>query len=193
MLIKEPVDLPSNTDVARAELEFLLNLAMKSSPVCGSDCNLYKEKTCDKTCSDAPHFLSSDKSYPLEKVITPLVFEVKRLGVYEPCWSCEGHLGLDGELWKLPMVWFYTSSMIYVRILAQAVKEMYYQKKISNEWVVVVTHSNVDNPAICFSLEPDKSFEKPSLESLHQDVINMAELLVNMVRNEAQRLITTIN
>ena len=193
MLIEKPLDILTDAELTLSELQFLLNSSMKTAPVCGPACDVYTEKRCDKNCEDAASFLSSDIDYPLEEIIAPLAFEIKRMGVYEPCWSCEGHLGLDGELWKLPMVWFYTNSMTYVRVMSQAIKEMYYQKKISNEWIVVVTHSNADNAAICFSLEPDKSYEKPNLESLQQDVKNIADLIVNMVGVEAQRLSSTIN
>ncbi len=49
--------------------------------------------------------LSSDpESHPLESRIAPLVYELKRLEVFDPCWSCAGHNGTDGALWKIPRV-----------------------------------------------------------------------------------------
>lgn len=193
MLIQKPIELEVDADATLNELRYLLTEAMKEAPVCCSDCELYKDKPCEKNCTDAAEMLTSEKGYPLESKITPLVFELKRLGVYEPCWSCEGHLGLDGELWKLPMVWFYANSMIYVRVLSQAIKELFYQKEIANEWVVIVTHANSDSPAICFSLQPDKGYEKPDLDSLQNDISTIAERLVDVVKIETRRLISTIN
>ena len=54
---------------------------------------------CEATCPEAPKALTSDPvNYPIETGIVSLVFEMKRLGIFEPCWSCEGHLGPAGDL-----------------------------------------------------------------------------------------------
>jgi len=166
--------------------------------VCGAGCTMECPKcgatgcqcACRPGCPQAPRQLSSDpENYPIEPAITPLVYEMKRLGMFRPCWSCEGHLGVDGALWKLPRVWFYCDSTAHVRLLADGVKELEMAGRLSTPWKVVVTYSDPDNPDTTFSLEPaPRSGERSTLTALRGDVARIAESLQTMISAQARKL-----
>lgn len=193
MLINNPEYLHDKPEDVKGDLEYLISGFELDNPVCSPDCTIYQDKDCNKNCSDVAATISSDKAYPVESGVAPLVFEMKRVSVFEPCWSCEGHLGVDGGLWKLPMVWFYTRSPVYVRILSQALNEMLYNKTISNKWGVVVTHSNTDNLSTCFSLQPERGDVPLELESLQSDLSSITGQLIYEVKKEALKLLKKIN
>ena len=79
---------------------------------------------CSCDCAYIPAVLTSDPNFPIETMIAPLAFELKRLGVFEPCWSCEGHNDHDDKLWKIPRVWFNCASVVHVRLLSDVLKEL---------------------------------------------------------------------
>jgi hypothetical protein len=100
---------------------------------------------------------------------------MKRLPVFEPCWSCEGHLGPDGSLWKLPMVWFYTRSLLYLRLLADSLNQLKGAGRIKAPWQVVVSFSDPDNPETAFSIQPAIEGGAPTgLPDLWDDVRQIA-------------------
>lgn len=155
-------------------------------PTCGAkDCKC----NCTRACANIPVTLSSDAhNYPLEPRIAPLVFEINRWAFFKPCWSCEGHLRKDGSLWKLPRVWFYCKSVVHLRILADAVKEMHSQKRLTVPWRVGVTFAGGDNPNTAFCLEPDPNGSIVTLASLQKDAQAIAEDLEPEMREQALRL-----
>jgi hypothetical protein len=132
--------------------------------------------------------LSSEPDYPLEAKIAPVVFELKRLGVFHPCWSCEGHDGPDGELWKLPRVWFYAQSVVHVRLLADSMSGLRLTGKLSTPWEVVLTVSDASDTDTRFSLQPNLQGEEAALQDLHQDLENIATHLRQMVVAQAEKL-----
>lgn len=133
--------------------------------------------------------MSSDpERYPLENCIVPLVFELKRLEAFHPCWSCEGHNRPDGSLWKLPRVWFYCESVIHLRVLADAVKALHVAEKLSVPWRVALTHSDNDNTDTTFSLEPNIEGITVTLPALQRDVDTIAAHLRDVVFDEARKL-----
>ena len=95
------------------------------APVCVDACPDYDLRAgCRRDCAKAPARLSSDPDrFPVEEKIAPLVFELKKLGVFFPCWSCEGHNDPSGKLWKLPRVWFYADSVVHLRLLSDAIND----------------------------------------------------------------------
>lgn len=145
-------------------------------PVCSPDCpDIASVHKCDRFCVNASRRLSSEgDSYPLEAGITPLVFELKKLGVFGPCWSCEGHMNPKGEMWKIPRVWFYSDSLVHVRALAATVGRLYDTGTLSVPWQIVLGHSDPDNPETTFSLEPSQEHGVPILEKLHSDILVIA-------------------
>ena len=166
--------------------------------VCGEQCILKCSQCgsstcqcdCAPECPEAPRALSADPDrYPVEPGITPLVFEMKRLGLVRPCWSCEGHLRPDGSLWKVPAVWFYAKSLVHVRLLASGLERMRHAGKLSVSWRIAVTFSDPDNPETTFSLEPVRAFDnEPSLPALRNDVAEIARSLHGMMTGEARTL-----
>jgi len=176
-------------DQLRSELDEILKADMDRVPVCGAACQKANEKTCSRHCPDIPQALSSDpQRHPLETRIAPLVFELKRLGVFEPCWSCEGHNRPDGSFWKLPQVWFYCRSVVHLRVLADGVKELHVAGKLSVPWQVAITFSDGDNVDTTFSLHPVIDPANVHLAALQSDIDSIAAHLSDQVFTEALRL-----
>jgi len=109
-------------------------------------------------------------------MVAPLVFELKKLGVFYPCWSCEGHTDCSGNLWKIPRVWFYADSVIHIRALSEATNRLFHAGRLATRWAVVVTHSDPANPDTTFSLEPEPDMVQ-GLPALHGDLRVMADEL----------------
>ena len=140
-------------------------------------------------CPDAPKALSIDPDrYPVEPRILPLVFEMKRLRVFDPCWSCEGHSAADGSLWKTPMVWFYCKSTIYLRLLRDGLSQLKLSGRLKSPWDVVVTYSDPDNPDTTFSVQPSQQDRTIPLDALRTDVGEVARSLDSMMRDGAHAL-----
>lgn len=78
-------------------------------PVCCPNCPDHGPLIrCHRFCPAAPRRLSSEgERGPVEPLVAPLVFELKKLGVFYPCWSCEGHEDQNGQVRNIPRVWFY--------------------------------------------------------------------------------------
>ena len=112
----------------------------------------------------------------MEPLVAPLVFELKKLGVFHPCWSCEGHTDQAGALSKVPRVWFYADSVVHIRGLAETVNRLFNAGRLSVRWRIVLTHSDAENPDTTFSLEPEPSADG-SLNSLQSDLRVMADEL----------------
>lgn len=81
--------------------------------------------------------------YPIEPAIPPLVFEMKRLGMFSPCWSCEGHLSCVASISKLPKLWFYCDSTVYLRLLATGVNNLKHAGRLQSPWQIAVTFSDL--------------------------------------------------
>ena len=166
--------------------------------VCGQHCTMKCTRCgslgcqceCGPGCLGAPQALSVDpEKYPIERGILPLVFEMKRTGLFRPCWSCEGHLGRDGSLWKVPTVWFYCNSPVHLRLLTAGLDKLKQAKKLHAAWQVVVTYSDPDNPETTFSLEPKPSTDPlPSLPEMHKDVAEISRSLQAMMNEEGRTL-----
>jgi hypothetical protein len=149
-----------------------------SDPVCCPHCADYRPPAgCHRYCPAAPRQLSSEgERGPVEPRVAPLVFELKKLGAFYPCWSCEGHLDADGRLEKIPRIWFYADSVVHIRGLAEAVQRLFNARRLSARWLVVLTYSDPDNPDTTFSLEPEPGADL-SLSALQTDLRVMADEL----------------
>jgi hypothetical protein len=125
--------------------------------VCDPRCPDYTCSTrCHRYCTAAPTRLSSEgERGPVEPLVAPLVFEIKKLGVFYPCWSCEGHTDQAGNTLKIPRVWFYSDSVVHIRALTDAVNRLFHAGRLSVRWHVVLTYSDPGNPDTTFSLEPE--------------------------------------
>lgn len=162
-----------------------------AAPVCSKNCADYDPAVgCYRFCPSAPRVLSSEKDAdPVEPLIAPLVFELKRLAVFHPCWSCEGHNDDAGNLLKIPRVWFYADSVVHLRVLANAVAGMHGARMLSTCWQVAVTHSDNDNPDTTFSLEPAADGGGKSLQELQRDARVIADNLEPRFREAGASLL----
>ena len=189
MRIEQRKDGSVNPDQIRKELGDILRSDASGDPVCSPNCPNASPEHCSRHCPDIPRILSSDpKNHPLEPGITPLVYELKRLETFYPCWSCEGHNDSDGKLWKIPRVWFYCKSVVHLRVLTDAVEALYLAEKLSVPWRVVLTFSDDDNADTTFSLEPNLDHDHPLLPALQRDIGTIAEHLRKAVFAEALKL-----
>ena len=139
---------------AKQALDTVSSAASQTGRPCGSDCHRECDKCgstsctcmCSRDCRFISKTLTSDpEHFPLEERIAPLVFEINKLGIFTPNWSCEGHVGLDGKIWKIPRVWFYAESVLHVRLLADSLSKMSIEKKLKCPWQVVLTFTDNDN------------------------------------------------
>jgi hypothetical protein len=166
----------------RDELKEILGSERPNEKVCGPSCQRAGPFKCSRDCPDIAKALSSDpERFPLETRIAPLVFELKRLAVFEPCWSCEGHNHPDGTLWKLPQVWFYCRSVAHLRVLGEGVKGLHVAEKLNVPWQVSVTHSDGDNTDTTFSLHPNIDLDTTNLGALQKDIDTIAAHLRDSV------------
>lgn len=136
-------------------------------PSCGSkscQCN------CGPQCEHAPRMMSSDpEKFPIEAGIVPLVYALYDLEIGLPCWSCEGHEGLDGELGKLPQVWFYVLDQAYPDLLAKFLWQLHFKGEIENQWnVTVVSADNATDTT--FAIVPDAGAGELDLAALRRDI-----------------------
>lgn len=163
-----------------------------SGRVCGAQCDIRCQRcgattcqcACSPYCAEAPRLLSSDAAFPIEPLIAPLVYEMKRSGCFDPCWSCEGHNGPDGILHKAPTIWFYCT-LAHLRLLAGGLAKL----RLNAPWRIVVTHSDPDNPEPTFALEaPNEGF---SLEQLQLDTASIARALPELLKSEATPLLAS--
>ncbi len=176
-------------DRIREELGDILRSDSDGTPVCAPNCPNASPERCSRRCPDIPRVISSDPdNHPLEGAIAPLVYELKRLEAFHPCWSCEGHNGSDGKLWKIPRVWFYCESVVQLRVLADAVKELHLAERLSVPWRVTLTFSDEDNADTTFSLEPGLDHKRPLLHALRRDIDTIAEHLRDVTFTEARKL-----
>ena len=185
-----------NADTFRAEIESACAPGVEGR-VCGDHCTVACARCgssgcqcrCSPHCTDAPRGLSSDPAFPIETLIAPLVFEMKRLGLFEPCWSCEGHARPDGAMHKSPSVWFYAKAMVHVRLLADGLVKLHGAGRLHTPWRVTVTFSDPNNPDTTFALEPALSAEAPvKLAQLQSDIAEIARALPDLMRTQARAL-----
>jgi hypothetical protein len=145
---------------------------------------------CSQACENLSQMLSSEPdTFPIEDAIAPLVFELKRTGLFTPCWSCEGHLNPAGQLWKLPQVWFYCSSTVHLRVLSDLLKSLELKKLLNTRWTVSVTHSDVDNLDTTFAVYPElPERAAPTLVSLQADARAIARAMQHDFAAAARKL-----
>lgn len=153
------------------------------SRICGCQCG--------PSCPHAPAQLSSEGDrYPIEPGIVGLVFALSCLRVCRPYWSCEGHLASDGSIQRLPQVWFYSPSPLYPRLIADAIAQLHFRKRVTHPWHICVTYSE-GWWHTGFSLEPDvKMIDRLNLTQLRQDATAIAEALLPDVKALAREHLT---
>ncbi len=139
-------------------------------------CAHHIPEQCSSRCVSAAPSLSSEPSrYPIEVKVVALVFELSATRLLQPCWSCEGHLGPDGELWKTPQVSFYSASPLYIQLLLRHIYALTLQKRLVYSWHVVVSDFG-QTWDLTYTLEPDFKHDKSiHLGNLQSDLQVLAE------------------
>jgi len=151
-------------------------------------CPLDRPRDCSRHCPNIPQALSSDpENYPIENGIAPLVFEVNRLGVFDTCWSCEGHNGPDGKLWKTPKVWFRAESQVHLGLLGQCLHDLRLTGAIKAVWQVTLVSVDDQDVETLFCMEPRIEERATELSALQADAQAIAarlpDLMVKQARN----------
>ncbi len=171
----------------RAALEAMTTSVIRQGPVCAPNCERATCQSCSRACPYIPQMLSSDpNTHPLEPKIAPLAFEIKKLGVFWPCWSCEGHNDQHNNLLKTPAVWFYASSVIHLRVLGESIADMSYENRLSKPWQLRLCFSDSDNLSTTFSLEPVLNGPEATLCALQSDIARIAEEIETRVMRKVE-------
>lgn len=156
-----------------------------NSPSCSCDCSM--------SCSNISTAMSSEpERYPIEEKVSKLTYAVNSLQHCQTCWSCEGHIGSDGEIEKWPSVWFYSSSSQIPKLLASHINSLYFNKKISSNWgIYIAAHSeSIDTTYI---LGPNLDIGMAAeLSLLQQDIEVIANTLHDGVKADAVRELAKI-
>jgi len=153
-------------------------------------CAKHVSENCSPKCSDAPQALSIDPvKYPLEPKVIPLVYEVMASAGLKSCWSCEGHMDNEGELWKVPQVCFYSDTPIYPQLVLMHLLDLYQGKKLSFNWHIVLSEFN-RSLDITYSIQPNlNQVNEPHLGALQHDMQVIAENMHRKVKAIAQALL----
>ena len=187
---------PEKRDRLIADLNDALSPGVEGR-VCGAHCTAVCPSCgaqgcqceCSTACSNMPAMLSSDpENHPIEPRIAPLSFELRRLGFFRPCWSCEGHAKDDGTVFRIPQVWFQSDSQVHVRILTDVLRALLYRKALAAPWEIAVTHSDADNPEVTYALQPQGSGDGVPLSALQADVDTLARMLYGEFMVAAKQL-----
>jgi len=154
----------------------LVNPHNRPCDSCIKKCSCSNSITCDCDCSlSCPLIteqLSSDRNkYPIEKHIVPLVFTLNQMDVCKTCWSCEGHNDVHTVLNKLPQVWFYSDSIVLIRLLDDCLSSFRCHKLTHYQWQINITYSAADCEYNTFSIKPELSLIKNAdLALLQKDI-----------------------
>ncbi|PHR93271.1 MAG: hypothetical protein COA69_04825 [Robiginitomaculum sp.] len=145
---------------------------------------------CSAACGHAPFAMSSEPDrYPIEEKVVSLVYGFNALRICAPYWSCEGHNHANGELFRVPQIWFYSKSMIYPQLIGHYIGALEFEKKITYPWHICLTYAN--NPLETgFSLEPNmKIISDPQLHIMQKDVAIIADNFATDLKKHAQSYI----
>ena len=157
MHIIKPNEQFLDVERLRSDLEAFINQPGSSeAPPCPG-CTNHVPISCSAKCPDAPKALSIEpERYPVEPKVVPLVYELMSTHVLMTCWSCEGHMGAGGKLWKVPMVSFYSASAIYPKLLLKHIETLTYKKVLKYRWQVVLSDF-AQTLGVTYSIQPELS------------------------------------
>lgn len=197
MHINQPQEGFFNSERAIHELEVLLDtssLDALSKPCQGCKKAMTDYSDCSPKCESAAAMLSSDpEKFPIEEHVLALVFEFSKLKVIQPCWSCEGHLNMDGKLWRLPQAAFYSSSQIYPQLISYYLNDLLFTKKISYPWLLSITSYGGADEVTTYSLEPRISIDTEyRLDILQQDLLVIGDDFSDNIKKLAGMMLKRI-
>jgi len=162
---------------------------------CDKPCPCSQSSTCTCMCGpDCEHaslaMTSDPERFPIEEKIVALVFGFNCLRVCPPYWSCEGHRFPNGDLYRVPQVWFYSRSLIYPKMIGDYVFKLEHNKTIKSHWHICLAYAD-NSLETGFCIEPNvKVIEKPDLQVLQQDAKCIADNLVSGLKSIAQDYLT---
>lgn len=163
------------------------------SPPCPG-CNDFTPQSCSPDCSNASTSLSIDPVlYPVERNVIAMVYELNATRLLKTCWSCEGHMrDNEDNIWKLPQVCFYSQTAIYPKLVSSYLGQLFIQKHLKYRWQLFLSEiSQSIYPTFC--IRPDLNNEvKPSLGMLQNDLKVIAKNLHTQLKNEARKLLETM-
>lgn len=194
MEITKPDEAYLDTDKLRAELEvFLAQPLPRESPPC-PNCGHHKPLQCSAKCTDAAKALSIDPdNYPIETNVSPLVFELMASKVFQTCWSCEGHLNDNNDIWKLPNVSFYAKSSNYTHLLVRHIKNLQLERRLKYPWQVVLT-DYAQTWGTTYCIQPDLTREQDiHLGMLQNDIKSIAENMLEKLRIIARQCLQDLH
>lgn len=187
-IAKPSVALLPDTDVREDLTLFMQQPGPEQSAVC-QGCTQHSTANCSAKCLEAPQALSIDPiQHPIERNVVSFVYELAATRMLETCWSCEGHMGEDNELWKVPQVSFYAASPVYVKLLSLYLDELQNSKSLTYRWHIVITDFAQTN-GLTYSVQPDLNLVKdPHLGLLQADLKTISESLHDKLKWQAQRM-----
>lgn len=174
-----------------ADIAKLAGCSQSEGPVCRPDCNLAGGQLCTYACPQAAQMLSSDDAFPIESGILPLVFELKATRIFEPVWSCEGHYGPDGRIFRKPSIWFCCESLPQTNTLADVISSLCIEIKAAVRWRISFACLGADTPNSVFQLEPICESDD-RLEPIHRDMTVLAERLRARLSDCGRRALSMI-
>lgn len=182
---------PKEAFITRAqaitELEALLRAVEQPleqpCPNCAQPDMVGQPESCHWQCSGAAEGLSSEPAtHPIEPHVIEITFELSKLGLFQPCWSCEGHLDQLGNIYRLPQINFYCAKPVYAALLNEHVALLHHSDRLHTRW-----HVGLGNLGqvlgVVYALEPVAE-ECPSvpLEALHEDLHTIGNRLAEKLR-----------
>ena len=156
-------------------------------------CNNHVPLNCSGQCDDAAKALSIEpERYPIESKVVPLVFEITASRLMQTCWSCEGHMDHNDNLWKVPQVSFYSKSPIYPKLVLIHLTRLFQDKKLGYRWHIVLSDFT-QTLGLAYSIQPDLNqvAETPRLGLLQQDLQLISEDMHSKLKMIAGELLHT--
>lgn len=192
MKINRPNTVIMDNDRLRQELELFISQVEDKGPPC-PNCESYVESDCSPKCSKAAQALSNDpENHPLESKVVPISYELASSRVFQTCWSCEGHLDPEGNLWKYPQVSFYVSAPVYSQILLKYINNLNSEGRLSYPWHVLVSDFGpVDG--VSYTLQPNLNMQTDiHLGKLQQDLLTVSDNLAYNLKMIARQLLAQL-
>lgn len=166
-----------NKDVIESQKRDLQHLCAQSAAAARQPCGACGQAAkdggvcgCGLDWSQLARQLSSDpERFPIEAGILPLVFALSEVPAISPCWSCEGHLDAQGQLHRLPSVWFTCHALAYPSLLAEALSALSAKRVLKHNWQIAAVHCGSALEPV-FAIEPRVGGTDAGLDALHADI-----------------------
>lgn len=175
--------------------KLILQPSAVQSPPCSNCQQTQDERSdCSPQCSNAAEALSEDPDkFPIEDNIVPLVFELTTMRLVQTCWSCEGHVSIDGKITKMPQISFYTEKPLYAQLISKHLSKLFWQKKLQYPWEITLSDYG-QTLELTYTIKCDIScVDEPNLQIMHQDLNAMGENLSSEIKAYAQELLKQLN